>query len=857
MKKLFLLLTVLFGSFFIFNLVRASILISEVNPGITSSTDEYIELYNPSSSSVFVSDYSLKQLRSTGSIANLVNLDSIFLKPFGYFLVTSKDFTSITIDKVYSQSSNFLAYKDNGVLLYDDNNNILDSVVWGTVSTSLPICMAANNPSEGKSLVRLPDDEQGNGQDTDNCQADFIEIISNPQNSSNISRPLIEDVVPSSTSGANFYYWSFLKLNEIMLGPSEGNEWVELYNTGTTSLNLAGGFLCDSHGGGAENDSCKNLSGTIAPNSFFLFDLLTRSYLNNIGDSVFLKNSSSTIVDELVYGTDDLATPNENNSLARKSDGVDTDTAADWEITTTITSGAANIITVPVVPTVSGGGGGSATVTAEEKEAKITTTSTKKTTIKETAPKDTAKITWVLDFPYSAAPGEVVEFDAHLSADPRGGQLNFWWDFGGGNTTTGSQTVFSFVTSGVYTVKVFVTSTAGTVGNKEFKILIGEGLSVRNSPVLIGEILTKPDEDDWEYIEIFNTGSSTQDVSRWILRNKANKEYVLPLNTKILGGQTLVFYENVTHLHFDTDGDWLELLSPDEKIVDLVDLPKFISNPPDTPAETTKETATKTTAVKTTTTKSVGPLLNSLATALTGEKGQRVKVKGTVTALPGTFGVQYLYIFDGQNGMQVYQYKKDFPPLAVGDTIEVNGEISVSGNVKRIKISGKKDIDILATNNNVSPLSLDLESLVDEAAGSLVKVEGDITEIKSNYMYIDDGNTEAVIYFKQGAKIDKKKIQEGQKVSVVGVLENSKSGLQVWPRSDKDIVKTGVATEAKTEPQLKEANGEKEVAEKYLTATAGGLTTLLLGFLARARGAVVVGFGKRAISFAGRIIRRG
>ena len=123
--------------------------------------------------------------------------------------------------------------------------------------------------------------------------------------------------------------------------------------------------------------------------------------------------------------------------------------------------------------------------------------------------------------------------------------------------------------------------------------------------------------------------------------------------------------------------------------------------------------------------------------------------------------------------------------------MEVRGAVSISGNIKRLRLANKKAVDILSTGNTVQPLSVELGELDESPTGNLIKIKGEITEIKSNFMYVDDGTAEAVVYFKAGSAIDKKKILEGEKVEVTGILEQAKTGLQLWPRSNEDIVSLG------------------------------------------------------------------
>jgi DNA/RNA endonuclease YhcR with UshA esterase domain len=216
------------------------------------------------------------------------------------------------------------------------------------------------------------------------------------------------------------------------------------------------------------------------------------------------------------------------------------------------------------------------------------------------------------------------------------------------------------------------------------------------------------------------------------------------------------------------------------------------------------------------------------------DSNQGVIARGTVVVLPGVFGSQYLYIFDGSAGVQIYQYKKDFPELAVGDAVEVAGIVSVASGIKRIKIKNSGDIDILETDKPISPEQIMLSEIGEENAGSLVNFTGEITEIKTNYMYVDDGAGEITVYFKKGARIDKKVFKEGDRVAVTGVAEFSGGEIQVWPRGSSDISLVASVAEVKGEKIVAD-NNSKGTAKKYFMVTLGGLAVLLLGLLGRAK----------------------
>ena len=111
--------------------------------------------------------------------------------------------------------------------------------------------------------------------------------------------------------------------------------------------------------------------------------------------------------------------------------------------------------------------------------------------------------------------------------------------------------------------------------------------------------------------------------------------------------------------------------------------------------------------------------------------------------MPGVFGDQYFYLTDGSAGIQIYQNKKTFPPLAVGDMAQVYGTISEANGIKRINVKSKDDVDILSIDNFVTSAELNVDEIDESLAGGLVNFQGEITEIKSNFMYVDNGNGEA------------------------------------------------------------------------------------------------------------------
>jgi DNA/RNA endonuclease YhcR with UshA esterase domain len=199
------------------------------------------------------------------------------------------------------------------------------------------------------------------------------------------------------------------------------------------------------------------------------------------------------------------------------------------------------------------------------------------------------------------------------------------------------------------------------------------------------------------------------------------------------------------------------------------------------------------------------------------------------------FGSQYFYIGDEKGGVQIYQNKKDFPKLTLGDRVEVLGSVSEVGGVKRINVKKSSDIKILSNNTAVEPTEVAVAEVDEEHAGSLVRLEGQIMEIKTNFMYVDDGQEEIEVYFKQGANIDKKLFKEGEEVRVTGILVKASSGMQIWPRSQEDI--TVLDTKDQTSEAKASPNDQKQpqIKNKYLFVALGGMFGLLLAVCVRWR----------------------
>lgn len=185
--------------------VANHVVISEVQiagDGEASSDDEFVELYNPTSSPVVMDGWKLTRKNSSGTEANLVLSLNGTVPAHGYFLIADSDGYNgaATADANYSASSNQMT-NNYTVLLYSDNQiTLVDKLGFGS-SFDPETTSFASSPGQNESVERKAysastqaamegglDSDKGNGYDSDNNSTDFIlRTVSDPQNSSSLS----------------------------------------------------------------------------------------------------------------------------------------------------------------------------------------------------------------------------------------------------------------------------------------------------------------------------------------------------------------------------------------------------------------------------------------------------------------------------------------------------------------------------------------------------------------------------------------------------------------------------------------------------------------------------------------------
>lgn len=419
--------------------------------------------------------------------------------------------------------------------------------------------------------------------------------------------------------------------------------------------------------------------------------------------------------------------------------------------------------------------------------------------------------------------GVPIAFDASDSDLASGTAVS--WLFADGTTYTGHRIEHVFSSSGETTVTVQLTDIVGTVltshtvpvtvVERSAQLLLG--VAPRAGSIIISEVAPNPEGDDMaEYIELYNPGSTDIMLAGLMLDDAegGSRPYIIPTGTSIAGGAHLVFRREDTKLALNNTGDMVRLLFSDGRELTSINF--------DTAKEgmvyVRTEDGTYTWsdvgspgAVQTAVLAGLpagptvaGAFVSSVDIALAETTiedlasypvGAMVSVSGFVASLPGVLGSQLFYLVDeSAAGVQVYLYNKEFPELREGDHITVTGEITMNGRERRIKLRSGEDIQLLGSGALPDPKTLEISQMSDIYSGWFMGIDAEITEVKSTYLYIDDGTAELKVYIKKGTNIPTPTYAVGELVRVIGILVPTGDGLQLLPRSVDDIITTGMSS---------------------------------------------------------------
>lgn len=308
---------------------RLSIVINEIAWGGTaaSADDEWMELYNPSSSTINLTGWTLKS--NSGSIDSIDITLSGTLSAGGYFLLERGDnltVSDVTANQIYSG-----ALSDDGevLLLLNSSGAIIDSVngdggAWVQGSAAARY----NYASMERVGVTAESDLSwvtNTGSPRNGSDADGADIYGTPKKANSTG------VTPTATAGAGGVPTAIPAvgrpiINEFLSRPGfdwnqDGkvdvfDEYIEIKNIGTADISVGGWKLDDEADQGSNPFILPTL--TLKPGQYAIFyGLQTNILLSDGGDTVRLLDSSNKVYDAYTYAIAEV----EDQSTCRLPDG--------------------------------------------------------------------------------------------------------------------------------------------------------------------------------------------------------------------------------------------------------------------------------------------------------------------------------------------------------------------------------------------------------------------------------------------------------------------------------------------------------------------------------------------------------
>jgi hypothetical protein len=285
-----------------------SIIINEIAWAGTASglaDDEWIELYNPGTTNINITNWSI---RNTSSSINIV-LNGV-VPAGGYFLLEKDDdntVSDITADQIYT--GNTMSNSGEALTLYDSTNRVIDTSngnggVWpaGSSTTYGTMERVLNTADSDSAWIT------NNGTKRNGRNANGGNILGTPKNSNSIGPTPTPSRVPTITFTATFPIDPRPVINEILARPGFDwnqdkrvdvyDEFIEIKNLSPIDINLRGWKLDKLNGA-----TIFNLPEvTLKPNERIVFySSDTNLLLSDGGETIRLINPSGKIYDAYTY----------------------------------------------------------------------------------------------------------------------------------------------------------------------------------------------------------------------------------------------------------------------------------------------------------------------------------------------------------------------------------------------------------------------------------------------------------------------------------------------------------------------------------------------------------------------------
>lgn len=439
--------------------------------------------------------------------------------------------------------------------------------------------------------------------------------------------------------------------------------------------------------------------------------------------------------------------------------------------------------------------------------------------------------------------GEEIYFDGSESFDPEGGDLEFWWDFGDGQSGIGSEISHLYEESGNFVVELRVRDQGGLESQDQLEVNIENDEVIDPATwegVYLSEIMPNPEgaDESGEWIELYNDGYEAKNLQGLKIDDAEGGSSPYTFGGEVIeSGEYLVVDRPMSGLALNNDADEARLLEVDGQVAETVsysagaegqayalaegewswtneptpgaenmvdeegrDSSKNDSNEEEASTETNSSSSTDKdkTDAETNENSQINPKVVSCAQAKKEAKNEWLKVQGVVTAPPGLFSETYLYIQDETGGFKVYYSKKEWPKIEFGSVVAAIGKKSETKEGHKINLADPADIQVVGESDEPAAESRKTGEVSEVDEGKLVIVSGKIIRKTSTNYYLDDGSGELKVYFDKDLGL-KPEWEKEETVTVAGIVGQTDDGVRLMPRKESDLGQPGdeiVAAEA-------------------------------------------------------------
>lgn len=700
------------------NNAQTDIVINEFVSDPPSGQDEWIELYNITQEPVNLTDWTIED--GSGAKTKLTGLIGAEENNRYYIINKPKG-----------------ALNNSGdiIILRNQLNQIIDQVTYGDWNDGL---VEDNAPAAGKGFSTA---RQEDGFRASSDKESFFLTSTPTKNGPN----LITQISGGEEVGG-YDYTKDIVISEIFPNPigidSElvGQEFIELYNRGETTVNL-NGWRLDI--GGIFTYEFKQ-GQTIKAGDYLTVNSSVGFNLNNSGATIKLHQPlRSTALHTVSYKETaegfSYAMVNEDGEQVNLS----------WQWTMIQTPNKRNVFITP----------------------------------------PTAGFSWsgIIE------DGEIITFDSSDTISG-GGKLSYVWNFGDGSISEEKHPEHVYVKAGNYTVVLTVGTEYG-VSMISKKINIAKGQNHTGGPdtqnlnltgpasLRLSEIFPNPKgaDGDKEWLELKNIGEQTVNLLGWSISTKNKQGQSFNENLEIAPGAYFVLTSQYLPIPLGNANETITLRYGQE-IIDSVSY----SNAPE--EQSYIIIGSGWTWTKTPTPGKANALSTAADPKTTTKNGQNL-MTGTVVALPGSFSVQYFHFKPdtAKEIYQVYNSKKLFPEMSIGDRISITGTLSEIQVGPRIKTSDLKDIIKIGQGDIIQPQEENSQSIQNPPHPKLVIFNGEVAAKKSPRLTLIDEQGEVEVYLTKGSGLTVGGFKVGDKLSVTGLTIPEGDKIRLTPRNKEDI----------------------------------------------------------------------